>query len=108
MVDHRWSNFAAFGAPYRLCSDFYINQSIIKVHHTKALDVQVQCVALTLVWLARPSHLNAQGVKGKDGLAAVTISSQLHISNSHLVRVNIYGPATTQEYCSVDRYSTPA
>ena len=32
-----------------------------------------------LVWLARPSHLITQGAKGRDGLAAVTISSHLHI-----------------------------
>ena len=40
----------------------------------------------TLVWLARPSHLIARALRaGRDGLAAVTISSHLFSTNQMLL-----------------------
>ena len=42
-----------------------------------------------VVWLARPSHLNVRGAEGKEGLAAVTISS--HLCNIKLIIIVLVG-----------------
>ena len=50
---------------------------LLKICHLAEFTLAVELV-LSLVWLARPSHLIAGALRaGRDGLAAVTISSHL-------------------------------
>ena len=76
----------------QLINAIYYNMyvRVLMVHTYTALmaPVYIMYATLPLVWLARPSHLNAQGAEGEGRSSGSTISSHLHIINLTLcVRV---------------------
>ena len=67
-----------------------IVQSTVTAIRAHVIDsgahVQLRPAGIKIVWLARPSHLIAGALRaGRDGLAAVTISSHLFSTNQMLL-----------------------